>query len=362
MRPRSGATASVGVVGGGIFGVTAAWEIAVAGFAVTLYEKRDDILGGTTSNSFFRVHRGYHYPRDFATAIETRDGFQSFAETFSGAFAAPTTHHYAIAAENSQTTVDQFERHCRETGLRLLRKDFPGLVPGSVVASFEVHEAYYDPTLLRKVAWEGLSSAGVRVELGSSCAVRDIDREHDFIVVAAYGSLNEILLELGCESMELLYELCEVPVVHTPGMGPMSLVVLDGPFVSVAPQGTHNHALYDVVHSVHASFVGSASPGPGFEQYPRDFVDVAALPPGVSRAASILASAQRFVGPLDGAVHVGSYFAERVVSPHVNATDARPTVISWASPTVISILSGKVSTAIDSAHRVVCEIRSRACP
>jgi FAD dependent oxidoreductase len=349
--------ASVGVVGGGVFGVTAAWELAAAGLAVTLYEKRDDILSGTTSHNFFRVHRGYHYPRDKATALEARDGFDSFSQVFSAAFTAPVPHHYAIAVANSLTTVEQFERHCHQVGLRARRTYLPELAPGSVAACFEVDEAYYDTTMLRKVAWERLLSARVRVELQSARAARDIAQAHDFVVVAAYGSQNEILPELGCAPIELQYELCEVPIVRTPDLDRLSLVVLDGPFVSVAPCGSNCHALYDVVHSVHAQSVGHTSPG--FREYPRDLIASLALPPRLSRFAPILASTRRFLALLESAVHVGSHFAERVVIPRLHTTDARQTVVQWASPQVISILSGKVSTSIDTARLVAREITSR---
>lgn len=273
MSPPTGATrpavASVGVIGAGIFGASAAWELAESGFAVTLYEKREDIVSGTTARNFFRVHRGYHYPRDWRTAGAARDGYASFAQAFSAALTAPVPHHYAIAATGSQTTVEQFEQHCCQLGLRARRTRLLDLVRGSVEACFEVDEAYYDATRLRKLAWERLRSARVRVELKSAHAARDIGRMHDFVVVAAYGSLNEVLADLGCPPIELQYELCEVPVVHTPGLHRLSLVVLDGPFVSVAPYGPFAHILYDVVHSVHARFVGHERPRPSLGDHGR---------------------------------------------------------------------------------------------
>jgi glycine/D-amino acid oxidase-like deaminating enzyme len=229
--------ASVGVIGGGIFGTTAACELAAAGFAVTLYEKRDDILGGTTSRNFFRVHRGYHYPRDLPTARDARAGFESFAQVFSAAFTEPVPHHYAIATTGSLTSVEQFEQHCERVGLRARRTRLPELVPGSVAACYEVDEAYYDTALLRKLSWEYLLSAQVRVELKSVRPARDIARTHDFVVVAAYGSLNRILTDLDCAPIELEHELCEVAIVRTPNLDRLSLVVMDGPFVSIGPFG-----------------------------------------------------------------------------------------------------------------------------
>jgi hypothetical protein len=349
--------ASIGVIGAGIFGVTTAAELADSGFAVTLYEKREDILTGTTARNFFRVHRGYHYPRDLSTARDARDGYASFSQIFSDALTAPIPHHYAIAAAGSRTTVEHFEQHCHQLGLRARRVRLPNLVPGSVEACFEVDEAYYDAAWLRKLAWERLLSVGVHVELQSARSPRDIARAHDFVVVAAYGSLNEILVALECGPLELQYELCEVPVVYTPELRRCSVVVLDGPFVSVAPYGDAYHVLYDVVNSVHTRFVGHASPGP--QGFARQLDGPLIATSAATRFSSIHASARRFFKPLENAVHVGSLFAERVIIPGLEGTDARPTLVQWVTPQVISVLSGKVSTSIDAGRTVARSIASR---
>jgi glycine/D-amino acid oxidase-like deaminating enzyme len=89
---------SVGIIGAGIFGVTAALELSTLRVAVTLYEKRADILSGSTARNCFRLHRGYHYPRDPSTAQQARDGYVSFSRIFAEALVATTPHHYAIAA------------------------------------------------------------------------------------------------------------------------------------------------------------------------------------------------------------------------------------------------------------------------
>ncbi|WP_300606677.1 FAD-dependent oxidoreductase [Trebonia sp.] len=348
---------SVGVIGAGIFGVCAALELADSGLAVTLYEKRDDIVRGTTARNFFRVHRGYHYPRDLATARAARDGYELFARTFSDALTAHAPHHYAIAAAGSRTTAEMFEEHCDLLGIRARLVRVQDLVPGSVEACFEVDEVYYDTTLLRKIAWQRLLAAGVLVEVKHTHTAHDIAQRHDFLVIAVYGALNEILQELERPAVELQYELCEVPIVHAPDMGRSSFVVLDGPFISVAPYGDGCHIFYDVVNSVHERSVGYANP---FSQY-------FTTEPGELRSPlyprtrfdPILSSARRFLVPLANVTHVGSLFSERVIIPRVEKTDARPTVVTWVSPTMISILSGKVSTSVVTARFIAASIASR---
>ncbi len=352
-RPRL-AGSSVGVVGAGVFGVTTALELAACGADVTLYERRANILEGATARSFFRLHRGYHYPRDKHTARQARRGYASFLEVYGGALTAPVTHHYALSATGSRTGVEEFRQHCEEVGLaaRPVRPRY--LVARSVRACFEVDEAYYDAHRLRAIAWDRLRCSPVRVELGWTAGAGHLPGRHDVVVVAAYGSLNRVLRELGHEPMPLRHEICEVPVVRVPGLHGCSLVVVDGPFVSIAPYGPGAHILYDVVNSVHRRAIGHGPPGRS--GYGRELDGPPLTRSAATRLEPILATARRFLAPLDDVRHLGSLFSERVVLPEVADTDARPTVVRWVAPGVISVLSGKVSTAVDAARAVSDEI------
>jgi hypothetical protein len=312
--------------------------LSTKGIAVTLYEKHADILDGTTSRNFFRLHRGYHYPRDLKTAQQARDGYESFSRIFAEAIVPSFPHYYAIAAEGSLVTAEQFERHCEQLGLRACRVQPSVLVPGSTKACFEVDESYYDASELKRLSWERLLASQVKVELSCVCQARDISQAHDIVVVTAYASLNEVLDELNCPPLELQYEVCETPVIHAPFLRPCSVTVMDGPFVSIASYGAGLHVLYDVIHSVHAQATGYANPG--FSH------------PASTRFASILSSAQRFIAPLANVSHIGSLIAERVVLPYVDETDARPTEVWWIAPRVIAVLSGKVCVATDAARTV----------
>jgi len=349
-RPARRNQGSVGIVGAGIFGVTAALELSNIGVAVTLYERRADILNGTSARNFFRLHRGYHYPRDPGTARQARDGYESFSRLFAEALVPATPHYYAIAAAGSRTTAEQFQRHCDQLGLRARPVRLPTLVPDPAEACFEVDESYYDAAQLKRLSWERLVKSHVQVELGCTRHARALRQAHDVVVVTAYGSLNQVLAELDCPTMELQYEVCEIPVIHASRLHRCSVVVLDGPFMSVAPYGTGLHLLYDVIHSVHTRTVSHASPD--LRGYAYQLGGPLVSPPAYTRFASILSSAQRFVTPLVDVRHVGSLFAERIVLPGVGETDARPTEVRWVAPCVISVLSGKVSVAIDAARTV----------
>jgi hypothetical protein len=348
---------SVGIIGAGIFGVSAALELSGLRVAVTLYEKRADILSGSTARNFFRLHRGYHYPRDPSTAQQARDGYVSFSRIFAEALVPTTSHHYAIAAAGSRTTAEQFQQHCDQLGLRARPVRLPTLVPDSVEACFEVDESYYDAVRLKRLSWERLVRSHVQVELSCTRNAHAIGQAHDVVVVTAYGSLNQVLVELDCPTVELQYEVCEVPLIHAPRLHRCSVVVMDGPFMSVAPYGTGLHLLYDVVHSVHTRTVGHASPD--LRGYAHQLGGPPVSFPASTRFASILSSTQRFLTPLADVRHVGSLFAERVVLPGVCETDARPTEVRWVTARVISVLSGKVSASIDAGRTVAGAIAEK---
>lgn len=361
MTPRKAARrhqASVGIIGAGIFGITAALELDRLDVSVTLYEKRPDILSGTTARNFFRVHRGYHYPRDPHTARQARDGYASFARTFKDALAPTTPHHYAIAATGSRTTAEQFQQHCDQLGIRARPVQLPTIKPDTVSATFEVDESYYDAVLLKHLSWERLHRSDVQIELNFKDSAHAVGQAHDFVVVTAYDSLNHVLAELDCPTMNLQYELCEVPVIHAPDLRSSSLVVVDGPFNSIAPYGGSDlHLLYDVVHSVHTRTAGHRRLRSHSDTYLSAYSRQ--LPPASTRFTQILSSTRRFVSPLTDVTHVGSLFAERVVLPDVSDTDARPTVVRWVTPSVMSVLSGKVCTSVDAGAAVAEAIASK---
>ena len=83
------------------------------------------------------------------------------------------------------------------------------------------------------------------------------------------------------------------------------------------------------------------------------------VPAARSNFGRMLSSLQRFTGVLPGASLVDSLLATRVVLPGVDATDARPTEVAWAAPDVLSVLSGKVCTSVDTARLVAAEVAAK---
>lgn len=323
----------VGVIGAGIFGATAAVDLALAGHRVDLYEARADILEGATARCQARLHRGYHYPRSDATAAAARDAAPVFAARYPTAI-RQARHHYVIA-DDSKVSGAEYLAFLDRLGL-----------PYEVVEDHRVHhaqltvrvgEAFVDTAALRRKVRGDLAREGVLVHLNRWVAPEDLD--HDVVVVATYGQPW---------SRPLRYEVCEVALVEVGRYDGASFVILDGEYVSLDPYGP-GHLLYDVVHSVHASTVGYAPVVP--DAY-RELVakPAVARPTDLSAVEVMLKSAGRHLRMLDPAgrgvsIYHGSMFAVRAVLPDVDATDERPTLLE-RDGNVISLLSGKICTAV----------------
>ena len=117
---------SVAVVGGGIFGATAAVDLAWAGHNVVLFEAAGDLLTGASGINQYRLHRGYHYPRSLATAVASRDAERSFRARYADAVVDGVEHVYGVAGRDSLTDPDTFVRFLEAAGLdyRVVEPDY----------------------------------------------------------------------------------------------------------------------------------------------------------------------------------------------------------------------------------------------
>ena len=340
--------ASIAIVGGGVFGTTAAIELAARGHDVHLIERRDDLLLGASGINQYRLHRGYHYPRSLATAIECRDSEITFTERFRDAVVRSDEHYYAIAARHSLTSAADYLRFCDRVGLEYTPVELELIRPGSVAATIKVRESLFDPNALRRLLWTELRRTGVRVHLGVSATRRMLD-DYDLSVMATYSDLN---LLGGDQTTEYQYEVCEKPVVRLPPeYAGRSVVIMDGPFMCVDPfPGTDFHVLGNVVHAIHSRNVGHY---PQIPDHVRNLLDSGVvLPPKTTRIDRFIASASEFFRGFERAEHVGSMFTVRAVLPAVEDTDARPTIIRQIDDRTLSIFSGKIDTCVRAARDI----------
>ena len=347
----SGTGLRVAVVGGGIFGTTAAVELSRRGHTVDLYEREDDLLQAASGVNQYRLHRGYHYPRSSETATDCRNSEIVFREAFAPAVLDKSDHYYAVAARDSLTSRDDYLAFCAAHQLEteIGRPDV--LDPASVAVSVRVREQMFDPDVLRTLVRENLRDAGVTVHLGTEVDMADLGFA-DIVVVATYAGINRLLADDPGAQRPYQFEVCEKPVVQLPPrFAGTSVVVMDGPFMCFDPVGSGGrHVLGHVVHAIHATNVGFAP------EVPEAIVPllnrgVVERPP-VTNIDRFIAAGREFFPEIDGAVHVGSMYTVRTVLPGVEGTDTRPTLVRRVNDRVITVFSGKIATCVAAAAEV----------
>lgn len=340
----------IAVVGGGIFGVTAAYKLAEAGHQVELFEKERDILQAASGINQMRLHRGYHYPRSSETVLSCLRAEQSFRATYAPAVIDGAAHYYCIAAQGSLVSASQFLDFCDTHGLEYA-EEYPTFVAReSVELSVRVKEGCLDPVVLRALCMERLAAHGVRVHLGFEASAAQLE-SYEKVVVATYASINGLVPDgVG---RQYQFEVCEKPVVRLPeSLRSSSVVIMDGPFMCVDRYGRSDLALMgNVVHAIHHTNTGLKAVVPSALQ-PLLNQGIISDPP-VTNYAAFRESAAQFIPEIAEAQHIGSMFTVRTVLPHLEATDARPTMVESLDERTIVIFSGKIGNCVDAADQVV---------
>ena len=345
----------VGVIGGGIFGVTSAIELARAGHHVELFEKESDILQAASGINQYRLHRGYHYPRSASTAQSSKASEASFRELFGRAVLDNVSHYYGVSRRDSLTSADDFVRFCEDMGLEH-RVAWPTIVKaGSLQTCVQVREGLFDPVALRTLCWDYLREFGVHVHLMTRADL-DALSSFDFRVVATYALLNETLGATVQPVPTYQFEVCEKPVVRLSALWrDHSVVVMDGPFMCVDPLGTTGlSVLGNVVHAIHHTNVGPAPEIPGELQPLLNQAIVRG--PTVSNIDRFIETADEFLVGMGDAEHVGAMFTVRTVLPHTDETDSRPTIVRQVNENTVSLFSGKIGTCVEAAREVLRQV------
>jgi len=346
----------IAVVGGGIFGVTAAVRLAKENHSVDLFERYDDILKAASGINQYRLHSGYHYPRSKETALSSSKAAPRFEEEFSDAIINDVEHYYCVSKKHSLTSAQEFLDFCKSCNLEFTLSDLDLVRKDSIDLCVRVKESLIDPIKLREICWKRLKEHKVNVLLRTEATEQNLER-YDFVIICAYSTLNSMLKKFPESQKNYQFELCEKPVVKLPGkFNKKSIVVLDGPFMCIDPFGrTGMFVMGNVVHAIHQTNIG---------MYP--VIDKKFLPlldngiiknPQITNFNLFIESAAEFIPEIKNAEHVGSMFTIRTVLPYEDATDTRPTIVETIDDRTITIFSGKIGNCVEVAEEVARIIR-----
>lgn len=334
----------IAVIGGGLFGSTAAIHLARAGHDVHLYDAKADLMCGATAATYARLHRGYHYPRSPETGRESRAAEASFRAEYGEAVIDGGKQAY-IVAEGGHVTPSQYRAFLEGEDLQFFQEG----------NRFDVVEPRVNLTSLVTCVRRKVTEAGVTARLGyriNKLGAQHLRDRFDRIVVATYARMNDVLAKLGCDLTEYKFQIVEQPIVRLfDKFQGQSFVVIDGPFGCIDPMDdSPYHVLGHVTKTIHAENVGCGAHVP---DHLANLIDrVLDGIPECSRFREVADDLDRHIPGIGKARHVVSKFTVRAVLAGAEKTDARPTLVERMDAQVIKVFSGKLGTAVKAAREV----------
>jgi hypothetical protein len=340
---------TVSIIGGGVFGTTTAL-ILQEDFDVTLIERHESILQEASGINQYRLHRGYHYPRSVDTAISSKKGTETFTKYYDCQLPNPE-QYYVVANYNSKVTAKSYEAFMNKVELTYTKEDLDIINQLEAEAIYKVEEGLFDHQKLREVIEDRLQRSSVKVQLG-----REVDSSqltnYDYVINATYSNTNT----LTSNKKIYQFELCEKPIIKLPkefkGKG---VVVVDGPFTCIDPFGdTGYHVVGNVVHAIHHNNNGVSPEIPS--AYKSLLNNGVVENPAITNFPKFKKDLQKYFNGLDSIEHIGSMFTIRTVLADRDHDDARPSIVEKEDSSLYRIFSGKISTAVDTAHEVLNSI------
>lgn len=347
---------NVAVVGGGIFGCTAAWMLSKNGFSVELFEQHNAIIREASNINQYRLHRGYHYPRSIETALSSKASEQNFLDVYGKSILDHNiTHEYRIASEGSLVTAEQYKEFLDEVGLEY--ETVFDYTPGCDL-SIDVNEKLFNSAELRRMCYDYLDGYGVEINIFTEVKKEDLV-EFDYTVIATYAGINQLLDD--DDQRDYQFELCEKPIVELPDKYKnKSIVIMDGPFMCIDPyQDTKYHVMGNVVHAIHHTNVGK-QPDPIWREKFQHLLNKGCVKsPSITNIDKFIESGKKYLLDIEKLKHIGSMYTYRVVLPNRDHDDARPTEVEKINDETSVLFSGKIGTCVTAAKELVTSLKRK---
>lgn len=305
----------ISIVGGGFYGCFLGLHFAKKGHSVHIYEENVDLMLGASNINQYKIHNGYHYPRDPKTAATSRKNYGRFIHEFSEAVYRDFVQYYAVA-KGSKTSAAEFAETFSKTNLV---EDCTSLFPHKtegLEAIFRVDEMSFDAHKLRDIMKARLKKAGAHIHLNSR--ISEPEQLKGRVFVCTYSSINSVLRE----KLDLVYKRTEMLYFQVgPEFKHIGLTVMDGPYFSFTPApGRGCHVLSCVHLGVHE----------------KD-----------TNVKEIREYVSSFLPYLKECHYKGSNFHTKALLPSTMDTDGRPVFIKKVSDKVTLVIGSKIDNVYD---------------
>ena len=242
----------IAIIGAGWYGCHIGLSLKHLGFDVTVFEKNEDVLTCASGNNQFRLHLGFHYARNYATRIQSRDGYQRFVERY------PTLtkecqhgNIYAVPALDSLVDFKTYKLIMTASGIEfndIPNPEWSNGLAGSVSCSERViltqtARDYFKDKLAESLKLNTPVESVDYNDLGA-----DVNgKRFDFVIDCTWGHYRPARPDTFYEPTILLY-------YSTKEKFP-AFTLVDGPLASIYPTETNGiYTLSSVTHTPLATF------------------------------------------------------------------------------------------------------------
>jgi hypothetical protein len=365
MGSRFSSKVKVAIIGGGIFGATAAYVLEKEGFLVTLFERNSELFRGASLFNHNRHHFGFHYPRSIQTAKQCMESRESFNSLYGEALISDFDNFYCVG-RNSRVSADDYLKFCYEMDLPF-HEEMPEaniVNPEQIVLGLKVGEPIYTLQRLRSICLDGLNSPNITVlqnhdvthvrvksdavsisYLGPGDSKKS---EHfDHVINASYARYNQFCEWLDFEKRPFQFNLQELCLLKLPITRATGVTIMDGDYPSFLPYGTTGLVIF--AHVTESQLVREVS----LETSPLLNRTLSIQ----SNWAKALEVSSEILPILRRAEYQRSIFIDRVVDAKRSGDDGRVSEIVIHNDRCRSIFSAKIITSVSTAEKLARQLK-----
>lgn len=360
---------TVVVIGGGFYGCMLAlhFKKALRARKVMVLELEERLLSRASWINQARVHRGYHYPRDWKTAKSSAVSYERFVYEFKDCILSDVHSIYAISRNNSKISARRFEAFCKSIGapLRDINKcDCNLFKSGMIDKAYKVDEVLFSADEVRSKLEGDLQTHGVEVRLchavSKVAALGDysflvefdylgsrVEIEAGVVLNCTYSCIDSIEVNGKISNTRLIHKLTEVALIEPQDeLKGTGVTIMDGPFFSTLPAPvTGLHSLTHVRYSHHQQWSKKKMTGINDRNEQEDVKNAQPR----SLANHMLKDAERYIPSFRNARYMGSLYEIKTFSQSRSLRDARPIWFrkEHRHEGIYSILGGKIDNVYD---------------
>lgn len=359
------------ILGAGIYGLYASKLLVEQGYNVAILEYDEQAFSRASYVNQARVHKGYHYPRSFTTAIKSANYFHRFNEDFNFAINKRFKKIYGIAKNYSLTSGEQFQLFCKNAEIPCDEVNVDEYFNNMMVErAFETEEYAFDAVKIKEWLLEQINNKS-NFEIFYNVRIKEvniIDNKYSIatnlgynfvsenVINATYASINQVIEKFGLDRFDIKYEISEIILCDvSEKIKNVGLTLMDGPFFSVMPFGLKGiHSLTSVTFTHHKASFSSLPKFPCQSKNRKcSELSLENCNTCTSRPNSAWVNmhqlTKKYLNSDISLTYKDSLFSIKPILNVAKLDDSRPTVIKIHSkgPSFISVLSGKINTIYD---------------